>query len=205
MRLVAWLRLFFGLAALSAIAWQLVIHLRLGFSPVNFFSYFTNLSNLLAAVVLLLGATELLFHPHRACVSARVRFISAVNMSVVGLVFAVLLRDVDLGSLLPWINFVLHYVMPSVVLVDWLLKPPSRRLGAADLLSALRLPALYLAYVLLRGEAVDWYPYPFLDPGTGGGYMIVAIYALGIALTSLAAGGLLLFVGNRLASLRDDV
>lgn len=42
-------------------------------------------------------------------------------MVVVGIVFALLLRTMDLGSLLPWVNFLLDYVMPAVVLLDWLL------------------------------------------------------------------------------------
>jgi len=199
------LRLLFGLLASSAIGWQLGIHLRLGFSVVNFFSFFTNLSNLFAAAVLLLGAVGFFVSPRRLYASTRVRYISTVNMAIVGIVFAVLLRDVDLGSLLPWINFVLHYVMPCVVLLDWLLEPPARRLRSADLLSALIFPVLYLGYVVLRGHSVAWYPYPFLNPAAVGGYGMVTLYSLGIALTFLAAGGSLLFLGNHLARSRRGV
>ena len=39
----------FALLTLAAVGRQLVIHVESGFSVVNFFSYFTNLSNLLAA------------------------------------------------------------------------------------------------------------------------------------------------------------
>ena len=199
------LRLLFGLLALSAIGWQLGIHVRLGFSVVNFFSFFTNLSNLFAAAVLLLGAIGFFVSPQRLNVSTRVRYISTVNMAIVGIVFAVLLRDVDLGSLLPWINFVLHYVMPCVVVLDWLFAPPERRLRSADLMSALIFPVIYLGYVVLRGRSVNWYPYPFLNPVEAGGYGIVALYSLGIALTFVAAGGSLLFLGNHLVRSRRDV
>ena len=199
------LRLFFGLLALSAIGWQLGIHVRLGFSILNFFSFFTNLSNLFAAAVLLLGAIGFFVNPQRWYASTRVRYISTANMTIVGIVFAVLLRDVDLGSLLPWINFVLHYIMPCVVVLDWLIAPPERRLRSADLMSALIFPVLYLLYVVLRGHSVDWYPYPFLNPATVGGYGIVALYSLGIALTFLAAGAALLFLGNHLVKSRRDV
>ena len=199
------LRLLFGLLALSAIGWQLGIHFRLGFSVVNFFSFFTNLSNLFAAAVLLLGAIGFFVNPQRLNASTRIRYISTVNMAIVGIVFAVLLRDVDLGSLLPWINFVLHYVMPCVVVLDWLLAPPERRLRSADLMSALIFPVLYLGYVVLRGYSVNWYPYPFLNPVEVGGYGIVALYSLGIALTFLAAGGSLMFLGNYLGRSQRDV
>jgi hypothetical protein len=53
-------RAFFGLLTLAAIGTQLTVHIRRAFSVVNFFSYFTNLSNLFAAGVLLIGAMRLM-------------------------------------------------------------------------------------------------------------------------------------------------
>ncbi|MCY7355432.1 MAG: Pr6Pr family membrane protein [Lysobacter sp.] len=121
-----------------------------------------------------------------------------MNMTVVGIVFAILLRDTDLGSLLPWVNVVLHYVMPCVVVLDWLLQPPRMKLGTRQLLSCQIFPAFYLAYVLIRGSMTGWYPYPFLDPGNVGGYGGVAVYAMGIAATFLISGWGLLTLGNKL-------
>ena len=43
-------------------------------------------------------------------------------------------------------------------------------------MAALIFPVLYLLYVVLRGHSLDWYPYPFLNPATVGGYGIVALY-----------------------------
>jgi hypothetical protein len=56
------IRLALGLLALLAIGTQLSIHIQRGFNVVNFFSFFTNLSNLFAAIVLLMGAFQLLAH-----------------------------------------------------------------------------------------------------------------------------------------------
>ena len=115
-------RLLLALLILAAVGTQLRQHLDASLSTVNFFSYFTNLSNLFAACVLL--ATALPRAP-----SARhdlLRYVSTVNMVIVGIVFSVLLRDVNLGALLPWVNAVLHYVMPVAVLLDWLLQLPLR-------------------------------------------------------------------------------
>ena len=53
-------RLFFGLLTLTAIVTQFVIHTQHGFDVVNFFSYFTNVSNLFARVALIIGAVYLL-------------------------------------------------------------------------------------------------------------------------------------------------
>lgn len=186
-------RLTLALLALAAIGQQLVIHVRAAYSVPNFFSYFTNLSNLFAALVLLLGARGGGGRP----AGDLVRYVSAVNMAVVGLVFAVLLRDVDLGTLLPWVNTVLHVVMPVAVVLDWLAFPPATRLPLKRALCVLVFPALYLAYTMVRGAITDWYPYPFLDPARIGGPGPVAAYALGIAATFLLVGWALRAAGPR--------
>lgn len=170
----------------------------MGFSLVNFFSFFTNLSNLLAALVLIFGAFALLAQRPPSAASDLVRAGAVVNMAVVGIVFTALLRDVDLGSLLPWVNTVLHYIMPIVVVAEWLLQPPQTRLGMRQLLWCQLFPLLYLAYVLSRGALIGWYPYPFLNPTTVGGYGVVAAYVIGIVLVFFVAGWLLFAVGNNL-------
>lgn len=190
-------RLFFATLALTAIGQQLMLHIAASYSVVNFFSYFTNLSNLLAAVVLLISVFG------RSAMSAAtldlLRYASVVNMTVVGLVFAALLRNVDLGGLLPWVNFVLHYIMPVVIVLDWLLQPPATKLQAKHLGIAFVFPALYIGYVVLRGASMGWYPYPFLNPANVGGYGGVAMYAVGIAVTFFIAAWALLAIGNRLS------
>jgi len=185
-------------AALTAIGQQLVLHVGASYSVLNFFSYFTNLSNLIAASVLLLCV----FKSNRGAMDL-LRYVSVVNMTVVGLVFAVLLRDVDLGSLLPWVNFVLHYVMPVAIVLDWLVNPPALKLHSKSILFAFVFPAIYLVYVVVRGAMTGWYPYPFLNPTNVGGYGGVAMYSLGITVAFLLAAWALLAIGNRLASDRS--
>lgn len=188
-----------AVAALTAIVQQLIVHVAASYSVLNFFSYFTNLSNLIAALVLLLCV----FKRDRGAMDL-IRYISVVNMAVVGLVFAVLLRNVDLGALLPWVNFVLHYVMPVAIVLDWLVHPPAAKLHTKNLLFACVFPAIYLVYVVVRGAMIGWYPYPFLNPANVGGYGGVAMYSLGITVTFLLAAWVLLEVGNRLASARSQ-
>ena len=198
------LRLGFGLLALTAIGRQLAIQIELGFNVLNFFSYFTNLSNLFAAVVLIPGASRLFTSSTVREPSDRLRAVSAVNMTMVGIVFTILLRNVDLGSLLPWVNILLHYIMPCVVVLDWLLQPPRIKLDRKLILLCLIFPAIYLGYVLMRGSHVGWYPYPFLDPANVGGYGGVAVYAVGIAATFLISGWALLALGNRLSGREQE-
>lgn len=195
-RLLATLRLAVGLLVLAAVGTQLVLHVRGGYNVVNFFSYFTNLSNLFAAVVLLMGA--LATFTKREAPGDLARAMAVVNMAIVGVVFAILLRNVDLGDLRPWVNTVLHYLMPCVVVIDWLLLPPKAKLGLKPLLLVLVFPVLYVAYVLLRGSLVSWYPYPFLNPLNVGGYGGVAGYVVGIAVAFVLAAWALLTIGHRL-------
>jgi hypothetical protein len=195
MRWLALSRMALALLASAAIGQQLVLHVRASYSVLNFFSYFTNLSNIGAVLVLLLSV---LARSGKALDVAR--YLSAVNMAIVGLVFAVLLRNADLGALLPWVNFVLHYVMP--VVLDWLLQPPSGPLRTRLVLLALVFPAIYLAYSIVRGARTGWYAYPFLDPAKAGGAGAVAAYALGIAATFLVLSGVLLALSNRRARVR---
>jgi hypothetical protein len=72
-------------------------------------------------------------------------------MAVVGIVFALLLGNEELGAVRPWINFVLHYLMPCAVVLDWLLQPPPIRLSRRNLPAFLVFPSAYLAYTLVRG------------------------------------------------------
>lgn len=191
-------RLALGLLPLVAIGRQLVIHVQAGFSVLNFFSYFTNLSNLFAALVLLAGAVWAATARAPSARQDLLRYAAVVNMTIVGIVFAVLLRDVDLGALLPWVNTIVHSIMPVAVVLEWLLAPPATRLGARHLLVCQVFPFAYLIYVLLRGAATGWYPYPFLDPAHVGGYAGVVPYAIGIAVAFFVAGWALAVLGRGL-------
>ena len=187
----ALVRLIFGVLTLAAIGWQFTLHVSAGYSVVNFFSYFTNLANLFAAGLLLQGAALAWTGRQPSTAHERMRGMAVVYMTVVGVVFSVLLRNVDLGALLPWINVLLHYVMPVVVVADWLLRPGLAAASARDWLLVPAFPLLYVVYVLLRGALVGWYPYPFLDPRLGG-YGRVAVHVVAIValflLTQWAVG-----------------
>lgn len=191
-------RIFFGGLALVAIITQLVVHIQHRFDAVNFFSYFTNLSNIFAAIVLLIGAVYLLQRREPTRRDDLIRGASVVGMALVGIVFGALLRDVDLGTLLPWVNTVLHYVMPIVVVADWLYQTPKSTLAIADIRYWMVFTLIYLAYTLIRGAITSFYPYPFLNPAKTGGYLGVALYCIAILVVFLIMGWLLITLANRL-------
>ena len=177
-------RLLFAALSLTALGRQLVIHVESGFKVVNFFSYFTNLSNLFAALVLLRFAALSIGRRQPSKKEELLRGMAVAYMVIVGVVFAILLRNADLGALRPWVNVVLHYVMPVVLVVDWLVQPGPALTGARSSIPGLIFPLVYLSYVLTRGGIIGWYPYPFLDPRTAG-YTSVAVHAILIMLLFL--------------------
>ena len=194
-RLVALgLRLAFAAIATAGVVVQLTIAIRTGFSVVSFFSYFTILSNLLGSAVFTVSAIALV--QQRPQPDAW-RGAATVYLLFVGLVFNTLLLDVDLGELLPWVNFVHHRAMPLVVLLDWALWPPQASIGRATALRWTLFPVVYVIYSLVRGAATGFYAYPFFDAPTLG-YAGVAVYcgAMLVAFVALALG--VRWMGRRL-------
>jgi len=152
------------------------------FDAVNFFSYFTVLSNIGAAVVL--GALAL--RPALVGVEPFVILRGAITlyMTITGIVYNVLLAPTaaDVSTNLEWVNVIVHIVGPIVVLADWFVdrSPLKPTLGQAA--TWLIFPTVYLVYSMVRGPMADWYPYPFLDPDTESvGSIVITIIGIVIA------------------------
>lgn len=168
------------------------------FSASNFFSFFTIESNLFAAAVLLYGAAR----PANERASSTydlVRGAAVLYMTTTGVVYGVLLAGyaAELGTAVRWADNVVHRLMPVILVVDWLIDPPRTRLTMRRALVWLVYPLAYLAYSLVRGPIVDWYPYPFLDPDKAGGYVGVFAYSVGITVFVLLVAWGTVAVGNR--------
>ena len=174
LRIMAVLRLAF--AALGGYTLGFAAHSAVtppdGTGIVNFFSYFTVLSNCAATVVLAAGGVAVLLG--RRGVPGRVRGAVAAYMTVTGVIYLVVLQADAEGQLLPWVDDVLHRLLPAFVFVDWLAVPPRRRVEYAVVPSWLVFPVVFLAYSLVRGPAARGYPYPFLDPRVDGYLHVVA-------------------------------
>ena len=173
-------RLVLAAAALGAIVFQLVaIHIPKGYSPVNFFSYFTNLSNILISAVFIATAVRLL--GARSAPTPRdtaMRGAAVVYIAFVGLVFNTLLRDADLSDINPVVNVILHFVLPIAGVVDWLIWPPKNRLPFSVVWWWMIFPAAYAVFSIVRGAIDGIYPYPFFNPAAVGGYGAVLLYCL---------------------------
>ncbi len=135
---------------------------------VTYFGFFTILGNYQVALAF---AAPLLpdCAPRRFFIRPGVRTAIAVYILVIAVIFFLLLRDVyrptGFGF---YINILLHYVMPPLYLLDWILFVPKRRLIFRQSLYWTIFPLLYAAYVLLHGAFSGYYPYPFLDVSSFG-------------------------------------
>ncbi|MGZ5212684.1 MAG: Pr6Pr family membrane protein [Actinomycetota bacterium] len=168
------------------------------FDAVNFFSFFTMQSNIIASVVFLITAAR--WRSVGSPTLDLLRGAAVVYMVTTGIIYALLLADLteELQVTVPWVDTVLHEVMPLAVLIDWLLDPPASPLSVRRTLWWLAFPVVWLVYSLVRGAVVGWYPYPFLDPATGGGVtgVTIATISIGVFVTLLVVG--VTTVGDRL-------
>lgn len=184
-----------GIAIVAAVAAQLQwLHAHGLLRTVNYFSFFTIDSNIMAALVLLAIEFPAATLPGR--VARWLRGPMTLYMTMTGIIYAVLLAPIaaDVSTQLDWVNSVVHVVGPIVVIADWFLAPPEPRPSPVDAAWWLVFPVVWLGYSLIRGSIVDWYPYPFMDPRDGvehaaGSWpaVIVTILILTVFVIALAA------------------
>ena len=191
-------RLGFATTAIVAMTYQFSATADSGFQKANFFSFFTIQSNLLAVALLFLlvivrkAERTPLFDASRSGV--------VLYMAITGVVFALLLAGLqeEVQTTIPWVDLVVHKLMPVVLVVDWILDPPRHRLPRWAAAAWLVFPFVWLVYTLVRGAFVDWYPYPFVDVDRLGydGVLLRCVFLLvGMTLAATA----MLWIGNRRA------
>jgi hypothetical protein len=191
---VATYRLFFGLLAFTAMGVQLEHTLTGGHSAVNFFSFFTIESNVFAALIFLISGIGLLRSTKNDVRFSLLRGAAALYMTTTGIIYVLLLSGLEasLQTTIPWVNTVVHYIMPLVVFLDWFVTLPQKRVHFRPALRWLVFPVAYVVYGLIRGRFVNWYPYPFLDPRLHG-YLPVAGISLVIAVAVVGLTAVLSF------------
>lgn len=166
---------------------------------VDSLSYFTNLSNVLVAVVLTMLARD----PDRGGrVWHAVRMDSLVMISITGLIYAIVLApDAQVEGLDIIVNAIKHYIVPIMTVFLWLLVGPRRQITFASVFTALIIPITWAIYTLIRGEFISAYPYGFLNVIANGLPAVLTniagVAALGVVL------GLLFWAVDRLLSLRQ--
>jgi hypothetical protein len=191
-------RLAFASVAIVAMTYQFASLNGPGYAKGNFFSFFTIQSNIIAVAALFL--LVLVPGERRSPWFDGVRSAAVLYIAITGIVFALLLAGLqeELQTTIPWVDFVVHKLMPVVLVADWLVDPPRHRLPWWTVLAWLAYPFAWITYTLVRGEIVDWYPYPFVDVSKLG-YGGVLGRSVGLTIGFAAAGAALLWLGNRRA------
>lgn len=137
------------------------------FTPGNFFAYLTIQSSILFLVVTVIAAIVTLRGKDDApwLDLARATVLSCTVSC--GIIFALIVEQSGERGFridVPWSDVVLHFVLPAIAVLDWIIGPGR---GVAPWRSI----ALVLVFMigwglvtLARGPIVGWYPYFFLDP-----------------------------------------
>jgi hypothetical protein len=158
---------------------------------VDYFSYFTILSNIVVIIVCTLLA---LGRARPTPVMRALRMDSLMMISVTGLVFALVLAPSFHPDGLEYVtNPLHHYVTPILAVATWLVWGPRGWLRLSSVFTALVIPVIWLAYTFLRGAVIHAFPYGFLavdELGWGRALVNVAgVLVVGIVL-GLAFWGL---------------
>lgn len=145
----------------------------------NFVSYFTILSNLLAA----LAFTAPLAAPQSALgrffARPGVRTAVALYTTVTAATYVAILQRLWDPQGAQWVaDTTLHYATPTLMLIDWLVFTPRGALTWRSVIPWLAFPLGFGVYTMVRGPLTGFYPYPFLD---------VASLGIGAVLVNMAA------------------
>lgn len=200
-RFGTWYRVLLGVLVLVALAKMFYDGSRNpAFSAVNFFSYFTNLSNIL-------GAGLFIYCGLRGDVNSVVvdllRGAATVYLATTGIVYNLLLTGEAVGVLNPYANAMVHGIMPLAAVGDWLIFPPKNKITMKQAWLWLIFPFAYLTYSLIRGPITGFYPYPFLNPDRAvGGVGGIVVVCIGIALALVLLVYLVKWTGNRQRTVR---
>ena len=174
---------------------------------VNFFSYFTVLSNITVAITTGLLAIRL---DRRSTLFRTLRLDGMIAIAVTGVVFHLTLAQLqELTGWNAFADFLLHTLSPILTGLGWLLLGPRGQINRRIVPASVIAPVCWLVYALIRGALVDdrfgndYYAYPFMNVQEHGypivlvNVSLVAILLLGIAVGALA-------LDRRLLGVRPD-
>lgn len=156
---------------------------------IAYFGYFTLLTNILCAAILLAhllngdgGLQRFLRRPG-------VITTAATSIIVVGVVYHLLLastwnpQGIDLI-----VDTMLHTVLPIGFVLAWTRLVPRGAVTLKDTPMWSAYIVGYACYIILRGELINEYPYPFIDVATlGYGVALRNAALLGVAFVALSA------------------
>ncbi len=151
----------------------------------NTFAFFTIQSNLLVAISTLL----LYLNRDRVSTAFRAFWLSGlVAISITGVVYHWLLAGLnELHGLALIGDLVAHTVVPIMAVLGFFVFGPRGLITQRIVKLTLIFLGLWAAFTVVRGEIVDWYPYPFIDV-IDKGYPRVIVNSIGIGVLYFLVG-----------------
>ena len=161
---------------------------------INFFSFFTVLTNTLVVVVLSYALVKRDSAAKRFFLAPIISSGIAISIVVVSLAYNLLLRHLWQPEGFQFIaDELLHDVIPVLFFIYWWRSVPKGSLRLKHIGAWVLYPLVYFAYVLLRGHLLGQYQYPFIDVdalgypqvfvNAGGilaGFIVIALAVLGL-------------------------
>jgi hypothetical protein len=131
---------------------------------IEFFCFFTILTNCLVALAMALPAIFPGTSLGRFFDRPSVRTAIAGYIIIVAMVYHLVLRTYwnpqGWGKVA---DVLLHYVTPTLFVLDWLLFVPKGSVPWSAVAKALVFPLIYICWTLWHGAQTGFYPYPFVD------------------------------------------
>jgi len=189
MKTAALIRFATAFAMLASVIWQITSRVMSDvFRPWEYFSYFTIQTSLLAIVTLSVAGYFAWTGRAETRVLNIVRLSTVTFTVVVTLVYNMLLRGLPdaaadgdyVWPILP--NEILHVWAAIFMLIDWILSSRRINLRVRTIFWVLLFPLVWLAYSIVRGLMVDWWPYWFINPNEPAGVTGMLTYIFGIML-----------------------
>lgn len=166
---------------------------------VQFFSFFTILTNILVALCYSFQLINSSGKRMAYWSSPNTQAAIAVYILVVGIVYNVVLRFLWAPTgLQKIVDELLHAVVPAWYLLYWIFFTPKNGLKWRYAIDWLLYPFVYLVYVMIRGAITTMYPYPFLD-AYNHGYPKVIVSSLVILALFLMISVILIGIGKKLS------
>jgi hypothetical protein len=165
---------------------------------VNYFSYFTILSNLLVAIYFTLAVLTPQSRMGRFFNRPPVRAAIALYIAVTFLIYFVILSRIPFdpgGS--RFVQGLLHYATPALYLCHWAVYGEWGRLRWRDIWRWLAFPFVYFIYSVIHGAWSGFYPYPFINVAHLG-YPRVLLNSLSVLATFTVLSLLLLALDRQL-------
>lgn len=164
------------------------------FNASNYFAYLTIQSNMAFAAVSAIagyfGLRGSADPPWLATLRAAVLSCTVAA----GIVFAFLIQQAGERGFridVPWSDQILHFWLPAIAIVDWVISPGRGRAHWFAVPAAVGYPVVWGGITLARGAIVGWYPYFFLDPQQVNSFGEFALLCgIALVLFSVVSGGL---------------